>query len=119
MLTLGVEGRGGGGETLLTVVARETALVVRGASNLGLFEGGLFRDTDCLVMRDVVMETDEISLGDFFPLGVDSSSFSLMLRSSDFITIATEIITGLGIRIKLKKTGSRLKVVQSVTIQYR
>jgi hypothetical protein len=69
--------------------------VVRGASNLGLLEGGAvvaaFRATDCRVTRDVVIATGEISFGDFFALEGVSSSLSLILNSSDFITIATVI----------------------------
>ena len=72
--------------------------VVRGASNFGLLEGGAvvaaFRATDCRVMRDGVMVTDVISLGDFLSLGEVSSSFSLILSCSDFITIATVICVG-------------------------
>lgn len=69
--------------------------VVKGASNLGLFEGGavvaVFRATACLVIRGVVMATAGISLVGFFALEGESSSFSLILNSSDFITIAPEI----------------------------
>ena len=73
-------------EALLTAV-------VRGASNFGLLEGGAetaaFLAVDCLVTRGVVMATGDIAFGDFFSLEDVSSSASLMLSSSDFITIAT------------------------------
>ena len=73
-------------EALLTAV-------VSGASNFGLLEGGAeaaaFLAADCLVTRGVVMATGDIALGDFFSLEDVSSSASLMLSSSDFITIAT------------------------------
>ena len=75
-------------EALLTAV-------VSGASNFGLLDGGAevvaFRATDCLVTRGVVVATGDIAFGDFFSLEAVSSSASLMLSSSDFITIATAL----------------------------